>query len=151
MKRYTEPSFCRTYEGGGKTEIFLPILEWTNDDVYNFVVANGIRLHPLYYDEKGRFDVNRRLGCMGCPLSVKNAIMDFHQYPQLLKLYLKNGQYWLDTHPNVASHRKFGNVYNLFFHNYFCKSYEDYLYKTTGMFGNLDCKEFLSNYFRINL
>ena len=89
MKRYTEPSFCRIYEGGEKTEIFLPILEWTNDDVYNFICANGIRCHPLYYDEKGRFDVNRRLGCMGCPLSIKNAIMDFHQYPQLLKLFLK--------------------------------------------------------------
>lgn len=37
MERYKEPENCRLYSGGKKVRQYLPILEWTNDDVKEFI------------------------------------------------------------------------------------------------------------------
>lgn len=55
------------------------------------------------------------------------------------------------THTHTHSRTKFQNAYNLFFHNVFCDSYYDYIYKTTGLFGNLDTKKFMEDYFNVDL
>ena len=70
-KRYKEPTQCRIYSNGEHANLIFPILDWTNDDVKNYILDRGIRCHPLYYDENGDFRVERRLGCMGCPLASK--------------------------------------------------------------------------------
>jgi 3'-phosphoadenosine 5'-phosphosulfate sulfotransferase (PAPS reductase)/FAD synthetase len=48
--RYSEPTECRFY-GSKKNhvEAFYPILEWSNQDVADFIEARGIKCHPLYY------------------------------------------------------------------------------------------------------
>lgn len=61
-ERYKEPEQCRTYSGGVKVKQYLPILEWTNDDVKEFIEQRKIKCAPVYYDKDGNFDVNRRLG-----------------------------------------------------------------------------------------
>lgn len=126
-KRYKEPEVCRIY-GGKKNhvEVFLPILEWTDDDVAEFIAERGIKCHPLYYDEHGNFHVERRLGCIGCPMRSDAGKSDFMKYPKFLKRLLACLQEYLDNHPNIRSHENFGNVYNLMFHNLFCGSYEQY-------------------------
>ena len=45
----------------------------------------------------------------------------------------------------------FKDEYGAVFFNIFCKNTEDFVRKTTGMFGNLDCKQFLEDYFKIDL
>ena len=52
-KRYKEPEVCRTYPKGTKARIYLPILEWTNEDVAQFIAERGIKCHPLYYNSGG--------------------------------------------------------------------------------------------------
>lgn len=52
-ERYKEPEFCRTYDKRNKVRIYLPILEWTKEDVARFVEEEGIQCHPLYYDRGG--------------------------------------------------------------------------------------------------
>ena len=152
--RYREPTICRIY-GSKKNcvEVFLPILEWTDKDVADFIAERGIKCHPLYYDEQGRFHVERRLGCIGCPMQSDNGVADFKQYPKLLKQIVIRVQKWMDTHPNASSIAKFGDAYNLVYHNLFCESYEDYLYKKqVDLFGNVpDCKQMLERYFNIDL
>lgn len=154
-KRYTEPSVCRIY-GSKKNcvEVFLPILEWTNDDVAQFIAERGVKCHPLYYDEQGNFHVERRLGCIGCPLRSDKGKSDFLKYPKFLKRLIACMQEWFDTHPNIKSHDKFGNAYNQAFHNLFCNSYEQYANLITGgMFPEtaIDAKAFLEDYFKIDL
>ena len=51
--RYKEPEYCRTYSKNEKARIYLPILEWTDEDVSRFVDERGIKCHPLYYDRGG--------------------------------------------------------------------------------------------------
>lgn len=68
-KYYKEPTMCRTY-GSKKNyvDVILPILDFTDKDVEEFIKERGVKLHPLYYNEDGSLNVKKRLGCMGCPL-----------------------------------------------------------------------------------
>ena len=88
-KRYKEPEYCRLYSKGEKVRIYLPILEWSLDDVAKFIADRGIKCAPMYYDQNGIFHPERRLGCIGCPLATDNGRGEFKQYPQLLKRIIK--------------------------------------------------------------
>lgn len=153
MERYEEPTICRIY-GSKKNHVnvFLPILEWTDNDVKEFVEQEKIQCHPLYYDEQGRFHPERRLGCMCCPLmSTKRCRNEFKANPGFVKAWIRNGKIWWENRPNTKSHEIYGTIYNLFFYNVFCNDMNDYYRKTTGLFGNLDCKAYMEDYFKIDL
>lgn len=152
--RYKEPEICRVYGKDEKVKIYLPILDWTDEDVARFIAERGIQCHSLYYDEDGKFHSERRLGCIGCPMKSDNGKEDFKKYPKMLKRMIKAAQTFLDTHPFCSSQKKFsGNAYNLVFHNVFCESYDDYETKmSTDLWGDdLDTKQFLEEYFNIKL
>ena len=89
--RYKEPEICRLYPHKEKARVYLPILEWTLDDVARFVDEQGIKCAQVYYDEKGLFHPERRLGCIGCPLRADNGRADFVKYPKLLKQIIRGG------------------------------------------------------------
>lgn len=124
--RYHEPEICRTYKKGEKARIYLPILEWTDEDVERFIKERGIKCAPHYYDENGEFQVKRRLGCIGCPLQSDCGKAEFKQHPKMLKAWIKAGQKFFDTHPDTRGVEKFGTPYNALVHNLFFSSYEDY-------------------------
>lgn len=149
-----EPVICRIY-GNKKNHVnvCLPILEWTDKDVEQFIKMRGIKCHPLYYDEVGNFHVERRLGCIGCPLKSNNGIADFVQRPKFFKRLVECGKIWWDTHPNIKSRQKYETVYDLIYCNLFCSSYSDYLIKKArNLFGEvLDCKKYLDEYFSIKI
>ena len=48
-KRYKEPEMCRVYSAKEKVKVYLPILEWTDNDVAEFIKERNIKCHPLYY------------------------------------------------------------------------------------------------------
>lgn len=153
-KRYNKgPEICWLYSGKPCVHVYLPILEWTNDDVTQFIKDRVIKCHPLYYDENGSFHVERRLGCIGCPLKSDCGKSDYIRYPGMLKRLIISGEKYLDTHPNCNARKKFGTSYNLVFHNLFTKSYEGYQGYTNGLLpdANVDTKEFLESYFNIDL
>lgn len=155
-QRYHEPEICRPYPKKEKARIYLPILEWTDDDVAEFVAERGIKCHPLYYDEQGNFHVERRLGCIGCPLaSQRKRVEQFTQYPKMLKLWIKSQQKFLDNHPDsrTFTHND-GSAYNCLFRDLFCTSYAEYQSITGGgMFPEtaIDAKSFMEEYFNIDL
>ncbi len=132
-QRYKEPEYCRTYSKGEKVRIYLPILEWTDDDVAQFIKARKIKCAPLYYDEKGIFHVERRLGCLGCPLKSDVGLADFLEYPKLLKAQIKAYQKHLDNHTNSKYWKTIdGSAYNGFYYRLFCRSNDDYMAAITG-------------------
>lgn len=151
--RYKEPEICRVYNKNEKVKVYLPILDWTDEDVERFVKERNIQCHPLYYDELGNFHVQRRLGCIGCPLKSDAGKADYKRYPKLLKSLIVAAQKFLDTHPECAGRKKFGNAYNLVFQGLFCDSYGDFMTKiSTDLWGGqLDTKKFLSDYFNVEL
>lgn len=71
-----------------------PIVDWTDEDVWEFLNINGIP-HCCLYDEGFT-----RLGCIGCPLSgQKNMIRDFERWPKYKELYIRAFQKMIDNHP----------------------------------------------------
>ena len=156
-KRYSasDPIVCRIY-GSKKNHVnvILPILEWTDEDIAEFVAEMGIKCHHLYYDESGNFHPERRLGCLGCPMSQRAQLEDFKNNPKLVKLWIKAGQKWWDNHPNSSSCKNFKNIYELFVHNVFYHSYEEFRNVVNGdLFPEnmVDCKDFIEKYFNIKL
>lgn len=152
MARYKEPEICRVYKKG-KVRQYFPLLEWDNDDIVEFIKEAGIKCHPLYYDKQGNFHVERRLGCLGCPIHRKSQILDFKKYPKLLKQVLAATQDWANSHPNSVFWQKFGSVYNLMYFKLFCENYEEYTNKLQPDLwgGVMDCKQTLEDYFGIIL
>ena len=155
-KRYTEPTECRFY-GSKKNHVeqVYPILEWSDDDVRDFIIDRGITLAPLYYTD-GELHIERRLGCIGCPLASKsNRIAGLRQYPNVVKEYARALQIYLDTHPKCKAVAKWGyrNAYEQLVRDLFYDSQEEYSVAVSGgMFGAdqaLDCKAYLEDYFHI--
>ena len=153
-KLYTEPTICRIY-GSKKNHanVILPILDFTDKDVEKFIKERGIKLHPLYYKEDGNLNVKKRLGCMGCPLKHDNGLADFKAHPKLVRAWLRAGQKWWNSHPNIKSRKKFSDIYELFESIIFFKSYENSMLSIKGGIFNdpIDCKKWLEDYFRIKL
>ena len=155
-KRYKEPEFCRTFPNGSETvRTYLPILEWTNEDVERFIEDRGIKCAPVYYDTDGRFHVERRLGCIGCPLQADQGLADFKQYPKLLRQYKRAFQVFLDNHTGTQYYKDLDGDATLgLFYRLFCDTRQEFLdRKTGGMFPEtaLDIHAFMSDYFGIAL
>lgn len=153
-ERYKEPTFCRVYNKDDKVEVFMPILEWTDDDVKEFIDYYKVKCHPLYYDEKGIFHPKRRLGCMCCPLaSAKKRIWYFKAYPLMVRFYIRNGKRFLDNHPNSKTAKRFDSVYDWFVYDLFHGINKNIMEQfKPNMFGErLDSKKCLEDYFKIKL
>lgn len=125
-KLYKEPEVCRTYQSGKKARIYLPILEWTDDDVELFIRERGIKCHPYYYDDNGIFCVHRRVGCIGCPMQTDNGVEDFKRYPYMFKARLRAYKTWFDSHPDSKSRERFPDVYHAAYMKLFCHDMEAY-------------------------
>jgi len=149
---YVEPTRCRFF-GSKKNRVsqFFPILEWTNEDLHEFIVDRGIRLHPLYYLPTGDVDCSRRLGCIGCPLKADAGLGDFKRYPRFVRMWTRAASEWWATHELKYSKARFRDVYELFVHNVFFHRTFDFQMAISGLFGRIDCKNFLQSYFNIKL
>ena len=153
-KNYKEPTICRFY-GSKKNhvEVILPILDFTDQDIKNFIIEYKIKLHPLYYNEDGTLNIKKRLGCMGCPLKSDNGLSDFQKHPKLVKAWLRAGLRWWNEKPHTASHKNFDSIYDLFISDIFFHSYEEFLLAKHGGFfkQDIDCKLFIEKYFNIQI
>lgn len=152
--RYSEsdPVICRIY-GSKKNHVsvILPILGWTAKDVAEFIKARSIKCHPLYYDERGEFHPERRLGCMACPLRSDQGYAEFMANPRLFRTWCIAFIKWWNTHPNANTRKKFPDPYAVIAHNIFFHSYEDWKIANDGLFGAANWKEYLENKFNIKL
>ena len=152
-ERYKEPEVCRVYSAKEKVKQYLPILEWTDQDVEEFIKERNIKCHPLYY-RGGQFDVTKRLGCMGCPLaSRKKRIQFFKDNPKWLKAWIRAGQkrYTSEAYQNGGAKHKFKDAFEAMGYLLFCDNIEDFKQKTYGMFGEFNWKEFLQKEFKIDM
>ena len=154
--RYSEPTECRYY-GSKKNhvEAVYPILDWSNDDVREFIIDRKLQLAPVYYDADGSLHTERRLGCVGCPLvNKRERIKQFKQYPNMVKALARAKKKFRVTHRDSKLFVKYDHrdVYEELVHDLFCpESYEEYKRLVLGgMFGErLDSKKFLEDYFNI--
>ena len=154
-KRYKEPEQCRVYSDKSKARQYMPILEWSDEDVLEFLQERNVKCAPVYYDKQGTLQIQRRLGCMACPLkSREKRIEDFKTYPNLVKAYIRAGKEFLHTHTHTKTGKRWGNdVYAWFCNELFCDSRADYELKFgRNLFEEkVDCKHFLEEQFNVKL
>lgn len=125
--QYEEPTVCMEYKKGETAELYMPLLDFTAKDIADFIEARGIQCHPLYYDEQGRFHVERRLGCVGCPLAYrKHRIAEFKQTPGMVRLYVHAAQKFLDNHPKSKMFAYLKDAADWFVMSLYCDSIADF-------------------------
>lgn len=59
-----------------------PIVDWTDENVWDFLKHYGCKSNPLY--ECGL----NRIGCIGCPMAGKRRYIEFKMYPKYKNLYI---------------------------------------------------------------
>lgn len=146
-KRYTEPEVCRVYNKNEKARQYLPILDWTSQDVAEFIAERGIKCHPLYYDEQGNFHPERRVGCIGCVMLDKKRIEYFKQYPNMVKAYARALRKFRETHPDSKAVSMYADEYEHLVRDFF------YWRKTQKEWEEIKRTEFLGgvrNYLKTN-
>lgn len=146
-KRYTCFEATRVYSKNVSTTMFYPLLFFTDSDISYLVNKHSIEMHPVYYDHRARFCVERRLGCIGCPLQSDRGRMDFLRYPKLLKQVIERGVIFHQNHGRTRRDAYLNIVYNLFYSNHGFAKY-DQAYR--GLF-DVDPKQTLEEYFLFNL
>lgn len=68
-----------------------PIIEWSDDDVWDYIKSEHIETNPLY--ECGF----NRVGCIGCPMAAAAARnMEFNRYPKIKAAYIRAFDRMLD-------------------------------------------------------
>lgn len=143
QKCYSELDDIYYYTKKRFTNRFFPMLFLTDDDITEIVSEHSIEMHPLYYDSDGRFCVDRRLGCIGCPLQGDRGKLDYLRYPILLKQVLRRGILFHKRHGRTEDDAALNLVYNLWYSNH---GYEKYQQTFNGLF-DTDPWEMLSEYF----
>ena len=152
-ERYKEPEMCRVYSAKEKVKVYLPILEWTDDDIAEFIKERNIKCHPLYYKD-GQFDVSKRLGCVGCPLtSKKKRIQEFKENPKMLKAWIRAGQKYFtsEKYQEGKVYFRFKDAFQAMGFTLFCENLQQFKERTYGLFGEFDWKEFLQKEFNIDM
>lgn len=125
------------------TNRFFPLLNFTDNDVAEIINGKSLECHPLYYDYKGQFCVERRLGCIGCPLQGDRGKIDYLKYPILLKQVLRRGILFHQRKGRTAHDAALNLVYNLFYSNHRLEKFQQ---TYNGLF-ETDPWEILENYF----
>ena len=72
-----------------------PIIDWTEEDVWEFLNDVAKVPHCSLYDEG-----YTRIGCIGCPLQGREGmIRDFERYPAFKNMYIKAFEKMIENHP----------------------------------------------------
>lgn len=71
---------CRAYY----RKVLNPIIDWTTDEVWEFIKEYKVRYCCLY--DQGY----KRLGCIGCPMATREArLNEFKRYPKYRENYIR--------------------------------------------------------------
>ena len=61
-----------------------PIIDWTENDVWDFLKFYGVEGNPLYLCGE------KRIGCIGCPMAgKKEKKLEFEKYPTYKRAYIR--------------------------------------------------------------
>ncbi len=142
-KCYSEVEDIYYYTKKKYTCRFFPLLHFTDEDIEYTIKSKGLECHPLYYDHEGNFCVDRRLGCIGCPLQGDRGKTDFLRYPILLKQILRRGILFHKRQGRTEDDAALNLVYNLFYSNH---GFEKFNQTYKGLF-DTDPWEILDSYF----
>jgi phosphoadenosine phosphosulfate reductase len=87
-----------------------PIIDWTDDDVWQFIKENNTAYCCLY-DEGFK-----RLGCIGCPMAGNNRAIEFERWPTYKRAYIRAFGKLIESRKQkgLPADRQFESAENMF-------------------------------------
>lgn len=83
-----------------KKTLINPIIDWTDDDIWEFSKAENIKQNPLYIQCGG---TKKRLGCILCPMArLEDRLNDLKDYPKIVECYIKAFDKMLENMPDQS-------------------------------------------------
>lgn len=80
-----------------QSTIINPIIDWTDDDIWEFSKVENIKQNPLYVQCGGK---KRRLGCLLCPMArLEERLSEIKEYPKIAECYVKAFDKMLENMP----------------------------------------------------
>ena len=108
--KYT-PEDCDTRKWMKGAVHIRPIIDWTENEVWNYIRENNLP-YIKYYDQPYGF---KRHGCVGCPFAgSKGQVREFRFFPRYAKALLKAIAKNRVTKPNNVFAKKFNDEYEVF-------------------------------------
>lgn len=133
-----EPEMCdeRGFMKGAKH--LLPIVTWTDDDVWAYIRERGLP-YMKYYDAPYCF---KRHGCVACPLAnPKTRVREYRIFPKWALADMRNVAEFMNTHPDSAVANTFDDEWEAFYFWIWGKSVDDFKAQKNTLFGKTDfCK-----------
>lgn len=81
-----------------QSTIINPIIDWTDDDIWEFSKVENIKQNPLYVQCGGN---KKRLGCLLCPMArLEERLNDIKEYPKIAECYVKAFDKMLENMPD---------------------------------------------------
>ena len=108
-----EPEQCDARKWMRGAIHILPILGWTEDDVWEYIRYYELP-YSKYYDAP--YKLNRH-GCVGCPLcNYKQMQLEFKMFPGYAKRIIVAVERYMNTHPNGFLACNFADGYEAFYY-----------------------------------
>lgn len=108
-----EPEQCDTRKWMKGAIHILPILGWTEYDVWNYILYYDLP-YSKYYDAP--YNLNRH-GCVGCPLcNYKQMQLEFKMFPGYARRMIVAVERYMNSHPNGFLARNFADSYEAFYY-----------------------------------
>lgn len=127
-----EPEQCDTRKWMQGAIHILPILGWTEDDVWEYIRYYGLP-YSKYYDAP--YNLNRH-GCVGCPLcNYKQMQLEFKMFPGYARRMIVAVERYMNTHPNGFLARNFADGYEAFYYYINEISIAEFHEQKKGLFG----------------
>ena len=83
-----------------QSTIINPIIDWTDDDIWEFSRVENIKQNPLYVQCGG---TKKRLGCILCPIArMEDRLNDLKDYPKIVECYIKAFDKMLENMPDQS-------------------------------------------------
>lgn len=107
-----EPEQCDTRPWMKGAKHILPILTWTEDEVWAYIRKRGL-LYSRYYDAPYNL---KRHGCVGCPLACAHQMqLEYKLFPGYARQMIRSIGKYMENKPSNALARNFADPYEAFY------------------------------------
>lgn len=127
-----EPEQCDSRKWMKGAKHILPILSWTENDVWRYIRKRGLP-YSKYYDPP--YCLTRH-GCVGCPLApVHQMQAEYKLFPGYARQMIRSIGKYMDNKPDNAIARNFSDPYEAFYFYLNEMSMQDIRRLKKGLFG----------------
>lgn len=136
-----EPETCDMRKGYKGTVHLLPLLHWTEKDIWTYIRFYGLP-YMKYYDAPYCL---KRHGCVACPLAYwKHRVAEYRIFPKWALADIRNIEVYINTHPHTKLAEVCDNPEEAFFNWVWQGGYLEELKRSKMALFRLDAKEIIN-------